>query len=100
MICRIVADLICNLADFHIGINKKVDRIIYSQLLDKICEASAGVVLYQSAKMRLAVVEELGEGRKRQSLIIVLYILKYEREVSTHLVIIELYSTAVVSQKL
>ena len=49
--------------------------------------------------MGFAVVEEFGQGRQGQRLVVVLDILQHQREIRTHLIIIELQRLAVVAQQ-
>ena len=49
--------------------------------------------------MGFAVVEKFGQGRQGQRLVVVLDILQHQREIRTHLIIIELQRLAVVAQQ-
>lgn len=88
VICRVISDLFRNLADLQIRIPKAAFCIFQAKFPDQIREGVSGIFFDQRAEMRLRIVKEGGKVRQREGPVIVLYVLKDQREIAPSVIII------------
>lgn len=100
MVRRIISDTFGNGTDRHLRICQIGYGISHPKLFDKGCKAAACIPFDEGAQVRLAVMEKFCKGGQRQCLVVVLDILKDQREIRSHLVIIELDSFAVIPDQM